>query len=525
MKIVTADQMRQIDETCGTIGLPTDVLMEKAGKAVAEEVKQILGDITQQRILILIGPGNNGGDGLVTARHLHDWGAKVSVCLCSQRPAGDPNLELVRQRSINCVEATQNEHMGKLYELVSSSDAVIDALFGTGKLSPLDDIFRQALYVVSRAKKEQPNLHVIALDLPSGLNADTGAVDPACLYADDTITLGFPKLGLFNFPGAERAGRITVTDIGIPAYLADQVTTELITDEWARSVLPKRPLQANKGNFGRVLVIAGSINYIGAAYLACSGVIRVGAGLATLATGAKLQPILASKLTEVTYLPLPESHPGIISPEAARLIHQQLGNYNVLLLGCGLGQSQSATRFIRVTLLREGIALPPLVLDADALNTLANIPDWWQKLTSDAILTPHPGEMARLTGVPAERIQVDRVGTAKKAATEWQKTVVLKGAYTVIAAPDGKTKISPIANPGLASAGTGDVLSGVIAGLVAQGLSLFDAAACGVYLHGKAGEMIKDILGDAGMVATDLLPALPLVIKQLKENQTPEDQS
>jgi len=494
--------------------------MENAGKAVAEEVRKILGTIDKQRILTLIGPGNNGGDGLVAARHLHDWGAEVTIYLCSQRPENDANLGLVQQRKIAYIEATQDENLDRLDELLSSANTVIDALFGTGKIRILRGIFQQALDRVTRARKKRPGLRIIALDLPSGLDADTGAVDPACPYADNTVTLGFPKPGLFNFPGAERAGKLTITDIGIPTYLAEQVTTELITDEWARSVLPERPYAANKGSFGRILVAAGSINYIGAAYLACSGAIRVGAGLVTLATAISLQPILASKLTEVTYLPLFESQPGIISLKAAKLIHQQLPNYNVLLLGCGLGQSQPVTRFIRAILFRSTPALPFLVLDADGLNTLAEIPKWWQELTDDAILTPHPGEMARLAGVSIDDVQSDRVGITKKAALEWHKTIVLKGAYTVIAAPDGRCRISPVANPGLASAGTGDVLSGAIAGLVAQGLSLFDAAACGVYLHGEAGEMVKAKLGDAGMIATDLLPVLPLTIKQLKESLT-----
>ncbi len=520
MKILTTEQMRQVEQECAKIDLPSSVLMENAGKAVAEEVRQILGDINKQRILILIGPGNNGGDGLVAARHLHDWGARVSLYLLSQRPPDDPNLMLVQERGIPCIEATQVENLDRLDESLSSANAVIDALFGTGKSRPLRGVFLQALDRVSRAKKKYPGLHLIALDLPSGLNADTGAVDPACLYVDNTITLGFPKPGLFNSPGAERAGKITVVDIGMPAYLAERVTTELITNEWAKSVLPQRPPQANKGSFGRVLVVAGSINYIGAAYLACSGAMRIGAGLVTLATATSLQPILASKLTEVTYLPLPESHRGIISLHAARLVHQELSHYDVLLLGCGLGQSQSAIRFIESTLFRVKPMLPSLVLDADALNTLAKIPNWWQQLTDDAILTPHPGEMARLVGVSVYEVQSDRAGIAKKVAQDWHKTIVLKGAYTVIATPDGRTKISPIANPGLASAGTGDVLTGAIAGLLAQGLSLFDAAALGVYLHGEAGEIVKFRLGDAGMIATDLLPVLPVVIKQLKEDLT-----
>ncbi len=518
MKIVTAEQMYNIDNKCADIGLPTAVLMENAGKAVAEEVRQVLGTVSKQHILVLIGPGNNGGDGLVAARHLHDWGAKVTLYLCSQRSADDPNLKLVQERGITTIDGTQDEELARLNEGLSSATAVIDALFGTGRSRPLRGIFARVLDETGKVKRGQPHRRLIALDLPSGLDADTGAVDPACPYADNTITLGFPKLGLFNFPGAERAGKISVADIGIPPYLAEQINTELITDEWARSVLPKRPLDANKGSFGRVLVVAGSINYIGAAYLACSGAIRVGAGLVTLATAHSLQPILASKLTEVTYLPLPESRPGIISPKAAKLIHQQLDAYNVLLLGCGLGQSQSVIRFTRATLLHSRKPVPPLVLDADALNTLAQVPNWWQQLASDAILTPHPGEMARLAGVAVDEVQSDRVGTARRLAPEWHKTIVLKGAYTVIATPDDRVKVSPIANPGLASAGTGDVLTGAIAGLMAQGLALFEAASLGVYLHGKAGDTVKDRLGDAGVIASDLLPELPVVIKQLKES-------
>ncbi len=517
MKIVTSEQMHQIEQECAKIDLPPNVLMENAGKAIAEEVRHILGTIEEPNILFLIGPGNNGGDGLVAARWLHDWDAKVNVYLCGRRPPDDSNLELVEKRGITCIDAAQDEKLGDFDGLLSSSNCVIDSLFGTGKVRPLQSIFHQVLDKVAQAKKNAPGLQIIAVDLPSGLDADSGNVDPACLYADNTITLGFPKPGLFSFPGAERTGKVTVADIGIPGYLGDTLTTELITDEWAGAILPERPLNANKGSFGRVLVAAGSINYIGAAYLACGGAMRVGAGLVTLATATSLQPILASKLTEVTYLPLPESQPGIISAQATELIGQQISNYNVLLLGCGLGQSQSTIQFINSVLLHE--SLPALVLDADALNTLAKTQNWWQQLTNDAILTPHPGEMARLSRLSVAEIQADRVGTAKKFAREWHKTVVLKGAYTVIAAPDGHARINPIANPGLASAGTGDVLTGAIAGLVGQGLSLFDAATLGVYLHGKAGELVKNTMGDTGMIATDLLPALPMVIKQLKENR------
>ena len=354
--------------------------------------------------------------------------------------------------------------------------------------------------------------------MPSGLDANTGAVDPACPYANATITLGYPKPGLFNFPGAARAGEVIIADIGIPPALAQDINTELITKNWVQSALPARSGSANKGTFGKVLAVAGSINYIGAAYLACMGAARVGAGLVTLSTAHSLQPILATKLTEVTYAPLPESEAGLISSEAVSVLQHYLPDYEVLLMGCGLGQSAGVTEFIKSTLFNLPKALPSaVILDADALNTLARVPEWWQKLGENVILTPHPGEMARLSGVSLEEVQMNRLGIAQKAATEWQKIVVLKGAYTVIAAPGGQAKISKVVNPGLASAGTGDVLTGIIAGLAAQGMSPFDAAACGVYIHGQAGNVIRQKMGDAGMLAGDLLPALPEVIKTIKQ--------
>jgi NAD(P)H-hydrate epimerase len=513
MKIVTAEQMRKIDRECNLLGKPVGALMENAGKAVAEEMREYLGALKKQHILCLVGGGNNGGDGLVAARYLHGWGATVSVYLCSERPANDANLKLIKDNDTACIEAKANKNLKKLDSLLASATCVIDALLGTGKMRPLEGVFQKALEKVSTAKQER-KLSIIAIDLPSGMDADTGAVDPACPYADLTVTLAFPKPGLYKFPGAERVGNVRIVDIGIPEALADDVNIELLTGEWAANALPRRPLNSNKGTFGRVLINAGSINYIGAACLACGGAMRVGAGLVTLATASSLQAIIASKLAEVTYLPLPESRPGVISVEGAEIIHKQCGQYNVLLTGCGLGQDPATVKFLSSLLLKKG--LPPLVIDADGLNILARLPDWWRKIPDSTILTPHPGEMARLSGLTIDKVQADRTGIALKFAAKWQKTVVLKGAFTVIAAADGKCRVSPFANPGLASAGTGDVLAGTIAGLAAQGLNPYDAAALGVYLHGAAGDKIRSEIGDTGMIASDLLPALPLMIKQLK---------
>jgi NAD(P)H-hydrate epimerase len=514
MKVLTSEEMRRVEQECTKIGITTDMLMENAGKAVAEEAGRILGGIDKKHIVLLIGPGNNGGDGLVAARCLHDMGAKVNLFLPGKRATDDHNLKLVKKHSIACYESLEG-----LAELLLSADAVIDALFGTGRSRPLDGLFKQSLEQVAAAVKNRPELEIIALDIPSGLDANSGGCDTACLHANHTITLGFPKPGLYNSPGVDRAGIVTIVDIGIPEYLAKDVTTELITDDWARSALPGRPLEANKGSFGKVMVVAGSTNYIGAAYLACSGAMRVGAGLVTLAAAKSLHPILAAKLTEVTHLPLPESSPGIISAEAAGVVMPELTGYKALLIGCGLGRSEAAMAFNRSFLLQPKYKLPPLVLDADAINTLAETPGWWRQLTDNAILTPHAAEMARLTGMMVTDIQADRTGTAAGVAVEWGKTVVLKGAYTVIAAADGRRRICPSANPGLASAGTGDVLAGAIAGLLAQGLNQFDAASLAVWLHARAGEAVKEEMGDSGMIAGDLLPLLPRVIKQLKQKK------
>jgi hydroxyethylthiazole kinase-like uncharacterized protein yjeF len=521
MKVVTAEQMRNIDRNAASIGLTTEILMENSGRAIAQETNKFVDSVIGTRILVIVGPGNNGGDGLVAARYLADWGAEVNIYLCGRRSTDDKNLTLVRERGITVVQPESDGDLAVFERLLVSSDVVVDAVFGTGRSRAIEGVVRQVLTKVVVAKERRPKLHVIAVDMPSGLDADTGAIDASCPYADVTVTLGYPKPGLFNFPGAGRAGKIIVADIGIPANLADNITTELVTEDWVRSVLPKRPPDANKGTFGKVLIVAGSINYIGAAYLACMGSARVGAGLVTLSTARSLQQILATKLNEVTYFPLPEAEAGIISSRAASTLRHWLPNYDVLLMGCGLGRNRQVVKFVTATLF--GLpqdSCPSLVLDADALNILAQTPKWWQKLAQDAILTPHPGEMMRLAEVPLDEVQQHRLQIARRAAAEWRKVVVLKGAYTVVAAPDGRARISQFANPGLASAGTGDVLSGVIAGLVAQGLPLFDAAACGVYLHAKAGEIVRQDMGEAGMLAGDLLPVLPRVIAALKQAET-----
>lgn len=516
MKIVSVAQMIELEQRSAEAGAPPDLLMENAGLAVAEKARDLMGEVTDRSVLILVGPGNNGGDGLVAARHLHDWGARVQIFLCNRRTGDDKNFALTMERKIPSADALDREGQLKFLEALVSTDLFVDSLFGTGRVRPFEGTLKELLEAVTAEKSSRPEMKILAVDLPSGLDADTGEADAATIKADRTVTFACPKTGLFQFPGAALTGQLEIADIGIPEDLANHIATELMTADMIRSLLPARPLNANKGTFGKLMVIAGSINYVGAAYLACEAAMRSGTGLVTLATPASLQPMLAAKLTETTWLPLDESQPGILSSKAIPAIEGQLPAYDALLIGCGLGQNRDTVEFIK-KLLPDGLAGKPLLIDADGLNILSEMDHWWQNLEHRMALTPHPGEMARLTGKPAAEIQRNRLETALMFSGAWKQTVVLKGAFTVVASPEGRANVCGLANPGLASAGTGDVLAGTIAGLMAQGLPAFEAATCGVFLHATAGEMVRAEIGDTGMIASDLLLALPVAIRQIKD--------
>lgn len=510
MKILTTEQMRRAEQASVKAGVSLDALMENAGLAVAEAVREITGGVRGLEIRLLIGPGNNGGDGLVAARHLHDWGAVAGVWLAAPRAADDPNLKLVRERDIPTLQAGD----AGMAAWLESAAVVVDALFGTGKVRPLEGAIKDILGDLAAARKRRGGLRIVSVDLPSGMNADSGAVDALTPAADYTLTLGCPKRGLYLFPGAEKTGKVKILDIGIPEKLVAGVNLELINDTLARRLLPERPLGANKGTFGRVLAVAGSVHYSGAAYLAAGGALRVGAGLVTLAAARSLLPVLAAKLDEATFLPLDEAEPGIVGDGSLPDVRAALTNCRALLLGCGLGK-HPATGALLKALLLESDNLPAAVIDADGLNLLSEIDGWWRSLKGKTVLTPHPGEMARLSGVDTGAVQGERIEICLKMAAEWAQVVVLKGAGTVIAAPDDRAALSPAANPGLASGGTGDVLAGIIAGLLAQGLEPYEAALLGVHLHAGAGEMARADMGETGMLAGDLLARLPLYIKKL----------
>ena len=362
---------------------------------------------------------------------------------------------------------------------------------------------------------------MIAVDLPTGVNPDTGDADPQTIIADETLALCHPKYGIANFPGAGFAGRIAVLGIGLPhdvsASADANLPTEWMAPELARVLLPARPLTSHKGTFGHLLVVAGSRNFVGAAALAARGAHRAGAGLVTLAAPESVYRIVASQLTETIHLPLPEDADGRVAASAAHAIRERIGSYSAMVVGCGLGWSCGTTALVD-RLLLDGEKPPslPIVVDADGLNSLSECPNWAGRLHAPAVLTPHPGEMATLTGQPTARVQADRIGIASGSSAKWRQTVLLKGAHSVVASPDGKRCVLPFANPALAAGGTGDVLTGIIGGLLAQGLAPYDAARLGGFLHGTAAEQVRADYGDAGVVASDLLDRIPAIMAALR---------
>lgn len=536
MKIVTVEEMRRIEAASDAAGHSYAAMMEQAGRAVAEAVIQRRA-VQGQRVLVLIGPGNNGGDGLVAARYLAQAGATVTCYLLRPRdPALDQNFRLAQAAGVAMVRADEDVEWARLRRLTEQCDILVDALLGTGTRLPLRGAAAEVLLQTRRALEArhrkltsllttvvpppiggdeaaaQPM--IVAVDGPSGLDYDSGLLDEVAIPATLSVTFAYPKVGHFRFPGAAAVGTLIVADIGIDPALAEGITLELVTPAMVRAWLPYRPLDAHKGTFGKALIVAGSVNYTGAACLAGAAAVRAGAGLVTLALPAAIHTAVASHLLEATYLPLPHEE-GFISPEATGVLLEHMRGYDALLLGPGLGRTRGTETFVRTFLESGGGVLPPLVIDADGLNILAGTEGWVEMVPAATILTPHPGEMARLTGCSTGEIQAERVAVARKYAALWNVVIVLKGAYTVVAAPDGRTVLEPFANPGLATGGTGDVLAGTIVALRAQGMGAFEAAVAGAYLHGMAGELARAGIGAAGMAAGDVLTYLAPVWQQL----------
>ncbi len=508
MKLVTSDQMRRLEQGAERAGVSVTQLMENAGLATAQEAWMLLGTLERRVIVVLVGPGNNGGDGLVAARHLFDWGADTRVYLSRSRDA-DANLAQLQERGVTILSAEEDSQSSGLRDMLAASHLIIDALLGTGRSRPIEGPIAAVLEGIATARTRTLPPKLLAVDLPSGVNADTGAVDPLTPVADETVSFGLGKLGLYTSPGSEFAGRIEVLDIGIPAGADADLPLSLMTAAWARDHLPRRSRDANKGTFGKVMAVVGSEDYVGAAFLSAASAYRAGAGLVTLALIRSIQTSLVSMVPEATFLLLPGSEGGL-APDSLDELRRGWHGYDVLLIGCGVGHREQTQTFVRAALYEPDRDGPRnLVVDADGLNALASETDWWTNFRRPAVLTPHPGEFARLARMSVPEVQANRVELARDRAQLWNKVVVLKGANTVVALPDGRAMLSPFANPALATAGTGDVLAGTIAGLLAQGLELDDAAAAGVFVHGTAGELLRRNFGDAGGLAGDLVRLLP----------------
>ncbi len=552
VKIITVEKSRELEKRANEGGLSFAEMMENAGRATAQAIRRRVG-ARGKRVVVLVGPGNNGGDGLVAAHYLGQMGAQVTCYIWKRKAADDTNLQRVEADGLPLLWAEDDAGFEALRGLLSGADVVVDALLGVGVDRPIGGTLQELLEATRQALAErraggglaevvpaemaEARPLIVAVDCPTGLDCDSGALDPAALPADLTVTFAYPKVGLLRFPGAEAVGEIMVADIGIPPTLADDVALEMATTDSIRRWLPKRPRSAHKGTFGRALIVAGSVNYVGAAALAGAAAARVGTGLVTMALPLPIQPAVAAHLAEATYLLLPHDL-GVIARGAVEVLREKMGDYEALLLGPGLTQEKETVAFVHAFLGLEvkerrgriGFvaseaageverpSLPPLIVDADGLNALAGADGWWKALPPDTILTPHPGEMARLMGgeTTAKEVQADREGVAARMARAWNAVVVLKGAFTVVAAPDGRVVVLPFANAGLATAGSGDVLAGAIVGLRAQGMTAFEAAVAGAYLHGLAGELARADLGDMGLVAGDLLPRLPLALRRIR---------
>ena len=516
MKIVTAQQMRELDRKAiherGIAGL---TLMENAGRAVADAAGRMAERSPDRPIVIVCCRGSNGGDGFVAARHLRQLGRHVEVFLAAKADdvSGDArtNLNRLIEQGLTVTEVADPE---PVVQACCGAALVVDALLGTGLSGKVRGLPGQLVETINRLRPR-----VLAVDIPSGLHADSGEPLGLAVRAEETVTMGLPKIGLFLYPGMDYAGRVTVADIGFPSDLVNESPSvaDLVEPEWVRMLLPRRRPSAHKGHFGRVLVIAGSAGMTGAACLCANAALRVGAGLVTVGCPASVNDILETKLTEAMTFPLPETYSRALDTRALALILELSAEADVLAIGPGISREPESAVLVRRLVARVD---KPMVIDADGLNALADAAVILEGEHAAAVLTPHPGEMGRLMEVSTEKVQARRPHLAEAAAERFNSVVVLKGACSLIAEPDRLLTVNPTGNPGMASGGTGDVLTGMIAGLIAQGLLPFEAAAAGTYLHGLAGDLAAERMGEASLLAGDVLHSVPAAIRRVSEGHT-----
>lgn len=541
MKLVTVAEMRAIEQEADSNGLSYAKMMENAGHGLAEEILKLAYAESEEdrEILALVGPGNNGGDTLVALARLaaDDWRARAY--LVKRKAEGDELVEQFKKEGGEVLFAEKDADYAQLTAFIETADVVVDGLLGTGIKLPLKPEVAGVLEAANRAISGLAwPPHVVAVDCPSGVDCDTGEAAPEVIPASLTVCMAAIKRGLLELPAFELAGELRVAEIG----LTDEIESwkdikHFVADaDMVEELLPARPADAHKGTFGTLLVAAGSVGYTGAALLAGKSAYRAGAGLVQMAVPGALHPILAGHFPEATWVLLP-TEKGVIAEHAAEVLLKNLERATALLLGPGLGDEETTQKFIAYLLTGNGgakkppapmgfarsdapksesgksVTLPPLVIDADGLRHLAKLKDWAKHLPAESVLTPHPGEMSALTGLEKDEIQANRLQTALKYAAAWGHIVVLKGAFTVIAAPDGRATLIPVASAALARAGTGDVLAGIIGGLRAQGVPAYEAGVAGAWIHAQAGLYAVEKVGaEASVLAGDVLESIGEVL-------------
>lgn len=523
MYLVTPSEMAKMDGlTIKEFGVPGHTLMESAARGAVEVFVRHFKNLDKKKICVVCGKGNNGGDGLVMARYLAPKTAGTDVFLMAGKNdlTGDAalNLALFEKTGKTVEEIISEDDVKRFGSIIREYDIILDAIFGTGLNSSVTGIPGQMIDFMNLSKKP-----VFAVDIPSGLDAGTGRPLGKAIRADITATFGFPKIGHAVGPGASFCGITEIIDIGIPKHMAEAVSpkTSLITRKKISKLFSRRSPETHKGTNGHVLVMGGSPGKSGAASMTAMAALRTGAGLVTLAVPSSLRPFSESSVFEIMTEPLPETPDGCIADITAMEFEKLIKGKKVMAIGPGMDKGPETEAFLFKIMEMSDI---PLVLDAGALNIIAENPSVLKKLKTPAVLTPHPGEMARLAKKSTAEIQEDRIGIATSFAKEYGIYLVLKGAGTVTASPQGKTRINGTGNPGLATAGTGDVLAGMIAGLISQGFEIEDAAAAGVYIHGKTADRLASEIGPWGFTATDLITKIPECLKNLvleKENHDP----
>jgi len=539
MKYVSVAEMIAIEKESDRSGHTYERMMENAGRGLARVVHERYGHLQPGSVAGLIGSGNNGGDTLVALAYLSAWGWLTNAYLVTPRAVEDPLVRRFVEAGGYLVDSEFDTDYQQLENTLRASSILLDGILGTGIKLPLRGNIADLLIATRRISAEMDEtMTIIAVDCPSGVDCDSGEAAQECLHANITVTMAAYKMGLLKFPAYNYVGELQLVGIGLPEGLKswESIQRFAVNDDYVSRHLPARSLDSHKGTFGTALIIAGSTNYTGAVILAGESAYRVGVGLVTLAVPEAIHGILAGNLLEATWLPLPHEK-GAISEQAAKVIYQHLDRPTAILIGPGLGLSMTTQRFLSLLLVNnqqdlsdiesageiemgEYTAIHRLVIDADGLRLLASLPDWPDRLPSHSVLTPHPGEMAALTGLPVADIQADRIGIAEKYARLWGHVVILKGAFTVIASPDGQTAIVPVATPALARAGTGDVLAGLVVGLLAQGVDAFQAAVMAARIHARAGQHAAAVIGcTAAVLAGDVLRGVVDIMAEINAGQ------